>query len=234
MNIKTLHRSPNFTDLPISVEFVVLHYTAGNLARTLEIFMDKKREVSAHLVIDLDGTVYELVPCLSGQALRAWHAGKSRLEVSSEGVSRLVEGFNDCSIGIELVNVNGNVYPYTEAQYSALVSVMERLKSLYPRLQHPEAVVGHEQIAGFRGKCDPGRCFEWDRFFSLCYPNQGAPRREPVCSREVAEGLRIMAESAGIIRDQSTGVISCPPGLGDTFFNGLSQLCEAALSKDRG
>ena len=233
MKIVTSYRSPNITNLPIKVEFVVLHYTAGTLKRTLEIFMDKEREVSAHLVIDLDGAVYEIVPCLAGETLRAWHAGKSRLDVNTEGTVRHVEGFNDCSIGIEMVNINGNIFPYTEAQYSALFSVIERLKALYEPLRRPEAVVGHEQIAGFRGKCDPGRCFEWDRLFSVCYPNQGAPVREAVCSAEVAEGLRRVVQAAGVSVAGATGVTSGASGVDDSFFNALSYLCEASMSKDK-
>ena len=43
---------------------------------------------------------------------RGWHAGASEWEG--------VQGLNDCSIGIELVNYNGNVFPFTEAQYRSL------------------------------------------------------------------------------------------------------------------
>jgi len=215
------------------VEFVVIHYTAATLTRTLDIFMDRAREVSAHIVIDTDGSVYEVVPCLSGEAMRAWHAGKSRLETVEGGNPKIIEGLNDCSIGMELVNLNGNLFGYTEAQYASLCSVMERLKSHYPALRRPESVVGHEHIAGFRGKCDPGRCFEWDRFYSLSYPNQGAPRRDPVCSAAVAEGLHKVVGALGVTRDERGGGISLPQGVGDSFFSELSRLCEAVLSKDK-
>ncbi len=232
MNIITTHRSPNFTDLTIPVEFVVLHYTAATLERTMEIFMDSAREVSAHLVIDLDGSVYEMVPCLSGNALRAWHAGKSRFDISVGGRARTVDGFNDRSIGIELVNLNGNIFPYTELQYNSLFSVIERLKGLYPNLKRPESIVGHEQIAGFRGKCDPGRCFEWDRFFALCYPQQGAPGRNYVCQEPLAVKVSELAKSLGVRRDPATGLIETPAAISDTFFSHLSALCESALSKE--
>jgi len=159
MNIISTTRSPNFTDLDIPVEFVVLHFTATPIERTLAIFTDPSKEVSAHFVIDRRGGVYELVPCLGGSTKRAWHAGKSRMEVATHSDSRIVEAFNDRSIGIELENVNGNLFPYTEAQYAALFSLLERLKALYPALARPAAIVGHEQIAGFRGKSDPGSCF---------------------------------------------------------------------------
>jgi N-acetyl-anhydromuramyl-L-alanine amidase AmpD len=232
MNIRTTIRSPNFTDLEIPVEFVVLHFTAANLKRTLEIFTDATCEVSAHFVIDRDGTTYELVPCLDGRARRAWHAGKSRMEVATNGDSQLVESFNERSLGIELVNVNGNLFPYTEAQYASLFGLIERLKALYPALGRPAAVLGHEQIAGFRGKSDPGLCFEWERFFAVCYPNQGAPQRTHVCHRAIAEKMAALVRALGIRLDHSTGEVVVPEGVNSTFFEHLSALSESALSKD--
>jgi N-acetylmuramoyl-L-alanine amidase len=232
MEIVTTHRSPNFSDLVIPVEFVVVHYTACTLERTLEIFMDKATEVSSHLVIDSDGAVYELVDCLNGDAKRAWHAGKSRYEAGRGSDRVLVEGFNDRSIGIELVNLNGNVFSYTEAQYASLFSIIEVLKGLYPALQSPDAVVGHEQIAGFRGKCDPGRLFEWERLYSVCYPDQGSPQRRPMCSEATAERIRNLVTLLGVERDQGTGEVSLPKHLPSTFFGLLNSLCEGALSRE--
>ena len=234
MNLITSRRSPNFSDITIPVQFLVLHYTAATLERSLEIFLDPLREVSAHLVIDRDGTVYELVQCLNGDARRAWHAGKSRLAVGAGAEQRLVEGFNDCSLGIELVNLNGNVYPYSEAQYAALFAVVEKLKGLYPALESPKSVVGHEQIAGFRGKADPGRRFEWQRFFGVCYPEQGAPTREYRCSLEVAEKLTAFCSSCGIYGDKDSGLVQIPPGLPGAFFEQLSSLLEAMLGSGEG
>ena len=214
MNIVTTVRSPNFTDLDIPVEFVVLHFTAATLDRTLEIFTDPGSEVSAHLVIDRDGSIYEVVPCLGGAARRAWHAGKSRMELSTNGDSQLIESFNDRSIGIELVNLNGNLFPYTEAQYASLFGVIERLTSL------------------FRGKSDPGLCFEWERLFAVCYPNLGAPRRAPVCRKPFAEKMATLVRGLGIAVDRQTGDILVPKGVDGAFFEHLSALSESALSKD--
>jgi N-acetylmuramoyl-L-alanine amidase len=232
MNIITTIRSPNFTDLEIPVEFVVLHFTAATLERTLKICTDPGSEVSAHLVIDRDGSIYELVPCLGGSARRAWHAGKSRMEVSTNGDSQLVDSFNDRSIGIELVNLNGNLFPYTEAQYASLFGLLERLKSLYPALGRPEVIVGHEQVAGFRGKSDPGICFEWERLFAVCYPNLGAPRRMPVCRKPFAEKMAALVRGLGIAMDRDTGEVRIPDGVEPSFFEHLSSLSESALSRD--
>jgi N-acetylmuramoyl-L-alanine amidase len=230
MKVRSDIRSPNFSDLVIPVEFVVIHYTAATLERTLGLFTSAQSEVSAHLVIDRDGVVYEVVECLGGVAKRAWHAGRSRLECGPAGNRRVVEGFNDCSIGIELVNLNGNVFRYTEAQYASLFSLIESLKSSYPALQHPDAIVGHEQIAGFRGKADPGRYFEWDRMFSVCYPNQGAPIRTMLCSEQLAERVRGLVEGLGLSEGVG-GTIAVPEGIPDDFFSHLSALLEAALAQ---
>jgi N-acetylmuramoyl-L-alanine amidase len=232
MNIVTSVRSPNFTDLEMPVEFVVLHFTAATLERTLEIFVDPGSEVSAHLVIDRDGSIYELVPCLGGSARRAWHAGKSRMELSTNGDSQLIESFNDRSIGIELVNLNGNLFRYTEAQYASLFGLIERLKSLYPALDRPEVIVGHEQVAGFRGKSDPGLCFEWERLFAVCYPNLGAPRRDPVCRKPFADKMATLVRGLGIAVDRQTGEPIIPKGVDQSFFEHLSALSESALSRD--
>jgi len=231
MKIVSDIRSPNFSDLSIPVEFVVLHYTAATLERTMELFTSTATEVSAHLVIDQDGVVYELVQCLGGVTKRAWHAGRSRLEVVTNSGRRLVEGFNDCSIGIELVNLNGNIFPYAEAQYTSLFALLDSLKARYPALQSPDAIIGHEQIAGFRGKSDPGRCFEWDRLFAVCYPGQGAPSRLPLCGEQLAERVGALVGGFGI-QPGPGGGISIPDGVPHRFFSLLSSLLEAALSRE--
>jgi len=183
----TIHkkRSPNQDDRIIPVEFLVLHYTAVSLERTLDIFMDTEIGTSAHLVVDRDGSVFEMVDCLNGLPKRARHAG-----VSQWGNWK---HFNDFSIGIELVNFNGNIFEYTEAQYRALKAIIDVLKQCYPSLTHPERVVGHEHIAGYRGKIDPGHCFDWQRLFQDNYPNQSHPERLSTCPEGLVDGFRALA-----------------------------------------
>jgi N-acetylmuramoyl-L-alanine amidase len=182
--------SPNHDPRPIDVRFLVLHYTAVDLARTLEIFTDPARKVAAHLVLDVDGALYECVPCWEGESLRGWHAGVSRWH---DGASHR-EALNDCSIGIEIVNYNGNIFPFTDAQYGALTTIVSHLRQRYPALERAEAVLGHEQIAGFRGKADPGWRFDWTRFFATCYPDQLAPPRTPICPAALRDALARLAE----------------------------------------
>ena len=74
--------------------FIVCHYTAGYSASSaINALTNKASKVSAHLVIGLDGTVTQLVPF----DYVAWHAGPSR----HMGYT----GLNNCSIGIEIVNI---------------------------------------------------------------------------------------------------------------------------------
>lgn len=184
--------SPNFDARPIEVCFLVVHYTAVDLTRTLEIFADPARKAAAHLVIDRDGATYECVPCWEGVALRAWHAGQSRWHA---GTGRW-ETLNDWSIGIELVNFNGNVIDFTEAQYETLTHVIGHLAQNYPALQAADSLLGHEQIAGFRGKADPGWCFDWPRVFDRCYPGQPMPERPPACPPALRDALTRFVEIA--------------------------------------
>jgi N-acetyl-anhydromuramyl-L-alanine amidase AmpD len=222
-------KSPNFNDRVIPVRFVVLHFTAARLRRTLEIFGDPKSDASSHLVIDRDGSVYEVVECFSGAPKRAWHAGKSRLEAVSLSGVEAVDDLNSCSIGIELVNLNGNLFPYSEAQYVALFKVIDRLKGLYPNLTSPYSIVGHEHVAGFRGKGDPGRCFEWERLFSVCYPGQGVPTRDCLYSEQLVARARAVIASLGIGFDPLKGDVHLPEGVPEGFFEAFSSLLELAL-----
>jgi AmpD protein len=101
-------------------------------------------KVSAHFFIRRDGTLIQFVPC----TLRAWHAGVSSWQER--------ERCNDFSIGIELEGTDDQ--PFTEAQYAALIPLVQLLKRAYPI----QAVVGHSDIAAGR-KTDPGPHFAWQR-----------------------------------------------------------------------
>jgi N-acetyl-anhydromuramyl-L-alanine amidase AmpD len=186
MKLNREYSSPNYDPVHIPVEFLVLHYTAGDLESTLALFFDPNQKVSSHLVIAEDGEVYELVRCWDGSTVRAWHAGRSHW-VDTE---KKWEEFNNFSIGIEIVNLNGNLFPYTENQYGALKAVTDHLRSKYRALNSPHRVIGHEQIAGWRGKVDPGIHFDWDRYYRQNYRGQEHPTRKYVCHPEIAESFR--------------------------------------------
>lgn len=103
--------------------------------------------VSAHLLIQRDGGLIQFVPFHR----RAWHAGSS--------CYRGRERCNDFSIGIELEGTDDG--DFDDAQYRALVDVLEALADAYPAIR-PERIAGHSDIAPGR-KTDPGPGFDWTR-----------------------------------------------------------------------
>jgi len=160
---------------------LIIHYTAGpSLNSAVNWFKNPESGASAHLTIDRNGEVVQMVPFNRV----AWHAGKSNYSGRS--------GFNQFAIGIELVNagfltakeeafadIYGNIYPatdviklthkneqqelnwqkYTEAQLAALIAVSKALKSAYAI----ETFLGHDDISPNR-KSDPGPAFPMERF----------------------------------------------------------------------
>ncbi len=143
--------SPNHAPRPDgqAVDILVLHYTELPLRESLDILRDGMRElrVSSHYVLDLDGTVYRLVP----EERTAWHAGKSWW--------RGREGLNATSIGIEIVNLHGDRHDYPPVQIDALTELCRGILARHPAIE-PRNVVGHSDIAPQR-KIDPGRRFPW-------------------------------------------------------------------------
>jgi N-acetyl-anhydromuramyl-L-alanine amidase AmpD len=199
----------------IEVLFVVLHYTAGDLDRAIEVFRDPKRKVSCHLLIAEDGEVFELVPCLTGSPLKAAHAGVSRWQANG----REWTNFNDISIGVELVNPNGNLLDYSDFQYRSLAVLMKDLKQCFPALRDPNRVLGHEHIAGRRGKADPGHCFQWPRFFDECYKGSQVPTRTPVCPEALRTALHKFLAVRPHDRDERV-----------KFWHALSAVTEASIA----
>lgn len=142
------HPSPNFGDRRGKrVDLIVLHYTAmASAAEVLARLCDPGPEVSAHYLIDRDGTVFALVD----ETMRAWHAGAG--EWGGEG------DVNSRSIGIELQNTGAE--PFAEPQMAALEGLLADL--LRRHTLPPCAVIAHSDMAPDR-KGDPGARFDWRR-----------------------------------------------------------------------
>ena len=111
----------------------------------------KDLKTSCHCLIRRTGEIIQYVPFTA----RAWHAGASSF--------RGRENCNDFSIGIELEGTDE--IPYTDLQYSNLMTVISLLQKVYPEITH-ERIVGHSTIAPNR-KTDPGPAFDWNRLNRL-------------------------------------------------------------------
>ncbi|MFN8258185.1 MAG: N-acetylmuramoyl-L-alanine amidase [Bacteroidales bacterium] len=180
-NIKKYVPSPNHSGEfePGLPDTIVLHYTAGPFKPALNTLTNPRIRASAHLIVDRDGTITQLVPF----NVEAWHAGNS-----SYG-NRV--GMNKYSIGIEMVNSgpltkSGNVYrswfgsafnpsdvieathrnetqprfwhTYTEEQIQTVYELCQLIIDSY----NIKFILGHEEIAPMR-KQDPGPAFPLDR-----------------------------------------------------------------------
>jgi N-acetylmuramoyl-L-alanine amidase len=131
----------------LNPSIIVIHYTAMARAEAaLDRLCDPGSEVSAHYLIDRDGTVTALVP----ETKRAWHAGA--------GEWRGLSDINSRSIGIELDNTG--LHPYPEPQMAALEVLLADIRTRWPIA--PEDIIWHSDMAPDR-KQDPGPRFDWAR-----------------------------------------------------------------------
>ena len=185
MKYKTPFYSPNTDNSLIDVQFLILHYTGCSLEKTFEIFKNPEKKVSAHFVIDETGLIYEIISCIK-KPVKAFHAGKS--------VWNTWTNLNNYSIGVELVNLNGNLFDYTEEQYKSLSQLILHLQEIYPALKSPDRILGHEHIAGFRGKVDPGTQFNWKKMFKQAYPSHKPPERKSVLPLHLKERFKDLTE----------------------------------------
>jgi N-acetylmuramoyl-L-alanine amidase len=141
--------SPNFDDREGPVSLLVMHYTGMPTARSaIDLLKSPRAKVSAHYVVDEDGTVYNLVP----EAKRAWHAG-----ISCWRGRRML---NDASIGIEIVNPGHEwgYRPFPPEQMRAVLGLAQGIVARHGI--EARNVVAHSDIAPNR-KQDPGELFDW-------------------------------------------------------------------------
>jgi N-acetylmuramoyl-L-alanine amidase len=114
-------------------------------------------------VLAEDGTVFRLVP----EDRVAWHAGRSSW--------RGREALNASSIGIEIVNLDGDHHDYPQKQVEALIKLCREIMARH-RAIVPRNVVGHSDVAPLR-KIDPGLRFPWRTLASAgvgLWPRPGA------------------------------------------------------------
>ncbi len=139
---------------PVTV--LVLHHTAGSLPSSLETLQgkDPKHRVGVHYVVtdEAKPRVIRMVP----EDMSAFHAGKSTWGK--------LDGLNQHSIGIEIINYDGNVYPYSDAQADIIFALCAEIIRRHDI--KPWNVVAHSDVAVGR-KIDPGSKFPWARLAKL-------------------------------------------------------------------
>lgn len=122
----------------IDPQMIVVHWTAvDGLEASYRIFTSEtlpgyRKEiqaggqvnVSAHFLVDTDGTIYQLLP--------------------ETFFARHVIGLNHCAIGIE--NVGGTSGSLTDAQLRANVALVRSLQRRYPKIRY---LLGHHEYLRF-------------------------------------------------------------------------------------
>ena len=188
--------SPNFDERALPITMIVLHYTGMvDAASALARLCDPAAKVSAHYLIDEDGTAHRLV----AEDKRAWHAGAARWG--------RIEDVNSASIGIELVNP-GHEFGYRDfpdAQIDALIGLVGDIKERYAITRGN--VVGHSDIAPTR-KQDPGELFPWHRLarLRLALPRPTRNLMDPMWSDA---GFLIALERFGYdVKDKLAAVVA--------------------------
>lgn len=144
---------------------IVIHYTAMASAQdAIDWLCNPVSQVSAHLLIDRDGTATRMVD----DAMRAWHAG--------QGAWAGCDDVNSASIGIELANTGAE--PFPEPQMAALEILLADLMRRHAI--PPRGVIGHSDMAAHR-KSDPGARFDWLRLArrGLAFWPDPAPPADP-------------------------------------------------------
>lgn len=163
---------------------LVVHFTAGASAKS-SIESMRSRGLSAHLVVDRDGTIFQCRPFNK----TASHAGKSRWDDPNTG--KHYELLNSIAIGIEIANAGndsgalswarkqpgfasirarhrngGPVVEWEEFYQAQLDAVFAAAKACVLRY-HLDDITGHDCIAPER-KDDPGPAFPMQSLREFC------------------------------------------------------------------
>ena len=143
--------SPNFDQRPAPPDMLVLHYTGMKTGpEAVTRLRDPEARVSAHYVVNEDGSILRLV----AEERRAWHAGRGAWQGETD--------CNAASIGIEIVNP-GHEFGYRAFPDIQIGAVIDLIADIRSRWTIPDArIIGHSDLAPDR-KEDPGELFPWKR-----------------------------------------------------------------------
>lgn len=143
--------SPNFDQRRAPPDMLVLHYTGMKTGHeAVARLRDPEAKVSAHYVVNEDGSILRLV----AEERRAWHAGRGAWQGETD--------CNAASIGIEIVNP-GHEFGYRAFPDAQIGAVIDLIADIRGRWTIPDArIIGHSDLAPDR-KQDPGELFPWKR-----------------------------------------------------------------------
>ncbi|WP_333590832.1 N-acetylmuramoyl-L-alanine amidase [Brevundimonas sp.] len=143
--------SPNFDQRRAPPDMLVLHYTGMKTGHeAVARLRDPEAKVSAHYVVNEDGSILRLV----AEERRAWHAGRGAWQGETD--------CNAASIGIEIVNP-GHEFGYCDFPDVQIGAVIDLIADIRGRWTIPDArIIGHSDLAPDR-KQDPGELFPWKR-----------------------------------------------------------------------
>ena len=140
----------NIEPRSVPITYLILHHTAAPLPSALEILRgkDPQHKVGIHYLVSDE--VLPRVFKLASEEFSTSHAGRSKwLHVKS---------MNQASIGIEIVNLDGNTHPYPKEQINKVINLS---LDIIKRYNIPATnVLAHSDIAIGR-KIDPGSNFPW-------------------------------------------------------------------------
>ncbi len=173
---RRIHSDDAAADTTITPRMIVLHYTAGGSAKATKAYFDRLHleasraklraggdvNVSAHFLVDLDGTIYRLMP----ETRMARHA----------------IGVNHVAIGVENVG-DEDRWKLTDAQVVANAALIRDLVARHPI----EVLVGHHEVRDLEGT---PWFVERDPTYRNTKPDPGARFMAAVRARVVDLGLR--------------------------------------------
>lgn len=131
--------SPNKNERPggeKDVTAIVWHHTASaaDAKRIAGFFSQPSAKVSAHYIVDFDGSVVRSV--LDSEA--SWHAGRSAFDGRNS--------CNDFTIGIEICNKGDNTQEYPAVQQEAVVRLSAALMGLHG-IGSVDRITRHRDVA---------------------------------------------------------------------------------------
>ena len=223
---------------------IVVHDTAGPSAvSAINTFKSPASKVSAHFVVDLDGTITQMVEC----DRVAWHAGKSVLDGRS--------GCNGFTVGIEIVNPgkldakgcawfhkagqpgysdtqacttkehgSGHWLPYTPEQILAVTDLCRAIAKAYPTIKQ---IVPHWYIS-------PGRKVDTNPLFPLAELRQAVfqPQSAPVAA---ISSLQVGSEGRALeLAYKRLLELGYPVGVWDGVFGAVMETAVMGFERQNG